>query len=63
MVSAKMASVKVATVPRLTKVLQSQGGIESVPGYDEVIQLVPGASSSKVNPEVGVFEQVEGGQE
>ena len=36
--------------------------MKSVPGYEEIFQLVPRASHENGDPEVGVCEQVKGGQ-
>ena len=48
--------------PSFDKISKVQDSLKSVPGYEEIFQLVPRASHENGDPEVGVCEQVKGGQ-
>ena len=45
-------------VPSFDKLLQVQDSLKSVPGYEEVFQLMTRASPEKCEFEVGLCEQV-----
>ena len=57
-VKAKRELVMLVKGPSFDKILQVQDSLKSVPGYEEIFQLVPRASHENGDPEVGVCEQV-----
>merc|ERR1712215_450038 len=61
-VKAKRELVKLVKGPSFDKISKVQDSLKSVPGYEEIFQLVPRASHENGDPEVGVCEQVKGGQ-
>ena len=61
-VKTKRELVKLVKGPSFDKISKVQDSLKSVPGYEEIFQLVPRASHENGDPEVGVCEQVKGGQ-
>ena len=61
-VKAKRELVKLIKGPSFDTILQVQDSLKSVPGYEEIFQLMPRASHENGDSEVGVCEQFKGGQ-